>query len=317
MPKDYYKVLGVDKKASKDEIKKAYRKLAMKYHPDKNKDNKEAEEKFKEISEAYAVLSNDEKRKQYDQFGAEGFSRRFSQEDIFRGFDLGSIFKEFGLGDTIFGNDLFSNLFARGRKSRHQAYNFNMEGDPFSGQQGFQQQEESRSSQDAEAELQVTLEDIFFGNTKRISFKSPQGIDNLNVKIPIGIETGQKLRLKGKGPEDSFSGQRGNLFCKIIVAPHPRFKRKGQDLILDLEIKLSLAMLGGKVRIVTLDNQNIDLKIPPHTQNNACLRIKGKGIPSTRNKPAGNLLVKIHPKLPSQLNSEQKKLIEDLAKLGL
>ncbi|MCK4836091.1 MAG: DnaJ domain-containing protein, partial [Candidatus Aminicenantes bacterium] len=209
MSMDYYKVLEVGKNASKGEIKKAYRKLAMKYHPDKNKDNKEAEEKFKEISEAYAVLSNDEKRKQYDQFGAEGFSRRFSQEDIFRGFDLGSIFREFGLGDSFFGNDLFSNLFGGGRKAREQTFNFN-----------------SRSPQHAEAELHVSLQDIVFGSTKRISFKTPQSIENLNVKIPIGLEAGQKLRLKGKGPADPVSGQRGDLFCKIMIEPHPRFQRK-------------------------------------------------------------------------------------------
>lgn len=317
MPKDYYQVLGVDKKASKDEIKKAYRKLALKYHPDKNKDNKEAEEKFKEISEAYAVLSNDEKRKQYDQFGAEGFSKRFSQEDIFRGSDLGSIFREFGFGESGFVNDLFSNLFGGGRKSRRQAYNFNMGGDPFGQRGGFQQTGQSRPTPDAEAELHVTLEDVFHGHSKRISFKSPQGIENLNVKIPVGLETGQKIRLKGKGPADPYSGQRGDLFCKIIIDPHPRFKRRGQDLILEKEIKLSQAILGGKVRITTLDNKTIDLKIPPHTQNNACLRIKGKGMPSTRGKAAGNLLVTVRPKLPSQLTSEQKKLVEELAKLGI
>jgi curved DNA-binding protein len=192
-----------------------------------------------------------------------------------------------------------------------------MGGDPFGQQQNFQQTNRSRPVQDAEAELHVTLEDVVFGNTKRISFKSPQGIENLDVKIPIGIENGQKIRLKGKGPIDSSGNRRGDLFCKIIIDPHPRFKRSGQDLILEKDIKLTQALLGGKVRIVTLDNKNIDLKIPPHTQNNACLRVKGKGLPATRNKTAGNLLVKLRPTLPSQLSPEQKKLIEELAKQGL
>ncbi len=288
MAADYYKVLGVSRKTSKAEIKKAYRKLAMKYHPDKNKDNKEAEEKFKEISEAYAVLSNDEKRKQYDQIGAEGFSRRYSQEDIFRNSDIGSIFQEFGFGDRFFGNDLLSNLF------------------------------NSRSSpQNAEAELLVSLEDVVKGSTKRVSFKTTEGLENLNIKIPVGIEAGKKLRLKGKGPLHPVSGQRGDLFCKIIIESHPRFQRKGNDLVHETEVNISTLVLGGKIRITTLEGKTIELKVPPYTRDNACLRIKGKGIPASGKKSSGNLLVRLHPKIPTQLNPEQKKLFEKLSEQGL
>ncbi len=288
MAADYYKVLGVSRKTSKAEIKKAYRKLAMKYHPDKNKDNKEAEEKFKEISEAYAVLSNDEKRKQYDQIGAEGFSRRYSQEDIFRNSDIGSIFQEFGFGDRFFGNDLLSNLF------------------------------NSRSSpQNAEAELLVSLEDVVKGSTKRVSFKTTEGLENLNIKIPVGIEAGKKLRLKGKGPLHPVSGQRGDLFCKIMIEPHSRFQRKGNDLIHEVEVNISTLVLGGKIRITTLEGKTIELKVPPYTRDNACLRIKGKGIPASGKKSSGNLLVRLHPKIPTQLNPEQKKLFEKLSEQGL
>lgn len=300
MAADYYKVLGVSRKTSKEEIKKAYRKLAMKYHPDKNKDNKEAEEKFKEISEAYAVLSNDEKKKQYDQFGAEGFSRRYSQEDIFRGFDIGSIFQEFGLGDRFFGNDLLSNLFGRGRQSRGQTFNFN-----------------SRSPQHSEAELLVSLDDIVKGTTKRVSFKTSESIENLNIKIPVGIEAGKKLRLKGKGPLHPVSGQRGDLFCKIMIEPHTRFQRKGNDLVHEVEVNISTLVLGGKVRITTLEGKTIELKVPPYTRDNACLRIKGKGIPASGKKAAGNLLVRLHPKIPTHLSPEQKKLFEKLSEQGL
>jgi len=301
MAADYYKVLGVSRKTSKAEIKKAYRKLAMKYHPDKNKDNKEAEEKFKEISEAYAVLSNDEKRKQYDQIGAEGFSRRYSQEDIFRNSDIGSIFQEFGFGDRFFGNDLLSNLFGGGRQSRGQPFNFNSHSSP----------------QNAEAELLVSLEDVVKGSTKRVSFKTTEGLENLNIKIPVGIEAGKKLRLKEKGPLHPVSGQRGDLFCKIMIESHPRFQRKGNDLVHEVEVNISTLVLGGKIRITTLEGKTIELKVPPYTRNNACLRIEGKGIPASGKKSAGNLLVRLHPKIPTQLSPEQKKLFEKLSEQGL
>lgn len=300
MAVDYYKILGVNRKATKDEIKKAYRKLALKYHPDKNRDNKEAEEKFKEISEAYAVLSNDAKRKQYDQIGAEGFSRRYSQEDIFRGFDIGTIFQEFGLGDRFFGNDLFSNLF--GGRDQARGRNF---------------RSETPTLQHAEAELRISLEDVLNGTTKRVSFNTSEGLENLEIKIPKGIEAGKRLRLKGKGPQDPRSGQRGDLFCKIAIDPHPRFQRQGRDLILNTEVNYTTLVLGGKIRITTLTGNTIELKIPPHTNSNACFRIKGKGMPASGKKSAGNLLVRINPKIPSKLSAEQKKLFEKLAEQGL
>jgi curved DNA-binding protein len=300
MAVDYYKVLGVNRKATKDEIKKAYRKLALKYHPDKNRDNKAAEEKFKEISEAYAVLSNDEKKKQYDQFGAEGFSKRYSQEDIFRGFDIGTIFQEFGIGDRFFSNDLFSNLFG----GRGQTGNRNIHFD-------------SPSVQHAEAELRISLEDVVNGTTKRVSFKTSEGLENLDIKIPKGIEAGKKLRLKGKGPQNPMSGQRGDLYCKIIIDPHPRFQRQGSDLIFDTPVNLSTLVLGGKIRVTSLTGNTIEVKIPPLSGNNTCLRIKDKGIPASGKKPAGNLLVRLHPKIPTQLTPEQKKLFEKLEEHGL
>jgi len=316
MAEDYYKLLGVNKNASKEEIKKAFRKLAMKYHPDKNKDNKEAAEKFKKINEAYAVLSNDEKRKQYDMFGAEDFSKRFSQEDIFRGFDFNTIFKEFGIGD-IFGGDVFSDQFGRGKKSRGKnsfSYGFQ---DPFGSQGGFNRGTRYQAPQSAETELRVTLMDVVLGSKKRISLDTGSGVEALDITIPKGIEEGQKLRLKRKGPVDPMSGQRGDLYVKITIAPHPVFQRKRKDLIVEKEIKLTEMVRGGTVRVTTIDNQQIDLKIPPNSKNNSMLRIKGKGIPGTKGKADGNLLVRLQVKLPTHLNEAQKKLFEDLAKTGL
>lgn len=323
MAEDYYRVLGVSKKASKDEIKKAFRKLAMKYHPDKNKDNKQAEEKFKKINEAYAVLSNDEKRKQYDMFGAEGFSKRFSREDIFRGFDFNGTFKEFGIGD-LFGRSFFSDLFGGGRRSRGRSSSSFGFQDPFGGggpggfsQQGFTQGGGTPPPQRAETELQVRLEEVVHGAKKRVNLDTGSGVETIEISIPKGIEDGQKMRLKGKGPMDPFSGQRGDLYCKIKISPHPVFKRKGNDLIIEKEVKLTELVLGGKTRVTTIDNQQIDLKIPPNSKNNCTLRIKGKGIPGSKGKPDGNLLVRLQAQLPKSVNEAQKKLFEELAKTGV
>ncbi|MCK5057104.1 MAG: DnaJ domain-containing protein [Candidatus Aminicenantes bacterium] len=301
MAEDYYKVLGVNKNATKEELKKAFRKLAMKYHPDKNKDDKAAEEQFKKINEAYAVLSNDEKRKQYDMFGAEGFSRRFSQEDIFRGFDFKNIFSEFGIGDIFGGRggSFFSDVFGGGRKSR--------------GGRRYASQPPRRS----ETELHVGLEEVVTGARKRVSLDTGGGVETLDITIPKGIENGRKLRLKGKGPADPFSGQRGDLYCKIIIDPHPHFEIKEKDLILKKEVKLTDMVLGGKVRFTTIDGSEIELKIPANSRNNAMLRIKGKGIPGTKGKSDGNLLVRLQVKLPNQVNETQKRLFEQLAELGI
>jgi curved DNA-binding protein len=328
MADDYYKLLGVEKNASKEEIKKAFRKLAMKYHPDKNKDDKNAEEKFKKINEAYAVLSNDEKRKQYDMFGAEGFSRRFSQEDIFRGFDFGSIFKEFGFGNSTGGFGSFSDFFQFGGKQRGRSRGGRSSGDSFAqnfqdpfggfgGNSSFFRNSGPQPSHAAETELHISLADAVMGATKRISLDTGSGVETIDITIPKGIDDGQKLRLKGKGPIDLHSGQRGDLHAKILIDPHPVFKRKGMDLIIEQEVKLTDMVLGGTTRVTTIDNQQIDLKIPPNSRNNSMLRVRGKGIPGARGKSDGHLLVRLQAQLPDRLDDKQKELFEELAKTGI
>ncbi len=320
MAEDYYKILGVNRNATKDELKKAFRRLAMKYHPDKNKGDKQAEERFKTINEAYAVLSNDEKKKQYDMFGAEGFKRRFSQEDIFRGFDFKNIFREFGIGD-IFGGGLFSDLFGAGKKSRRGgpfSYGFDEpsgSGGGFS--RGNRQYTQQQPPQHGEVELHLRLEEAVLGGSKRVTLDTGSGAETVEITIPRGIEGGQKLRLKGKGPFDPFSGQRGDLYCKIFIDPHPLFKQQGRDLVMEKQVKLTEMVLGGKVRITTIDNSTIDLKIPPHTKNNAVLRVKGKGMPGSGGKADGSLLVRLQAQLPGQLDDTQRRLFEDLARTGL
>ena len=311
MAEDYYKLLGVQKNASKDEIKKAFRKLALKYHPDQNKDDKAAEEKFKKINEAYAVLSDDQKRKQYDMFGAEGFSKRYSREDIFRGFDMGSIFNEFGLGGRGRGNSFFSDLFGMGGRGGRSSGGAGF-GNPFGGANFGQQQPPK-----AEIELTVDLKDVVTGNKIPVSLNTGSGIETLEIAIPKGIGEGQKLRLKGKGNPNPMTGQRGDLYCKIKIKPHPVFTVKGKNLVMEKSVKLSEMMLGGKVRITSIDDSSFDLKIPAPAKNGAMLRIKGKGIPGTRGEADGNLLVKLNVLLPTSLDDEQKKLFEQLAETGI
>jgi len=314
MAEDYYQTLGLSKGASKAEIKKSYKKLAMKYHPDKNKGDKSSEEKFKKISEAYAVLSDDEKRVQYDQFGAEGFSNRYSQEDIFKGFDIGNMFEEFGFGDNI-----FSSFFGGGgRRPGRQASNhsFNFGNGSFQGNTRPGSSARPQKQQKTELELTLTLEEAVIGGKKTVSFSTESGVDKINLAIPPGIEQGKKLKVKGKGVVDPYTGQRGDLYCKINISPHPLFKRDGDDLIMEKEIKLTDLVLGATVNITTLDNKRIELKVPPHSKNNTMLRIKGKGVAKNKGSD-GNLLVRLSAALPEKLTPRQQELFEELSQTGL
>jgi len=316
MAEDYYKLLGVQKDASKDEIKKAFRKLALKYHPDQNKDDKKAEEMFKKINEAYAVLSDDQKRKQYDMFGAEGFSRRYSQEDIFRGFDMGSIFQEFGFGGGRGrGSSIFDTLFGGGKRQSQGRGNSSQNpfGGGFNGFGGNHHQPPPAS----ETQLNVSLEDVVLGKKQRVQLDTGAGVETIEISIPKGIDSGQKLRIKGKGAPNPMTGQRGDLFCKIIVTNHPLYERKGKDLILSQEVKLTDMVLGGKVEITTMEGSTIALKVPANSKNNAMLRLKGKGIPGTKGEADGNLLVKLQAKLPDKLDDKQEELFKQLAETGI
>ena len=305
MAEDYYQLLGVKKGASEEEIKKAYRKLAMKYHPDHTKGDKAAEEKFKKISEAYAVLSDKEKRKEYDTFGAEGFRQRFSQEDIFRGFDFGDIFREFG-----FGGDFFS---GRGRGG---GMRFNFGGGSPYGSQAGQQQARMKGS-DLVYELPLTLKEVATGTTKTISLQHQGYSQKVTVKIPKGLISGKKLRLAGKGSPSPVGGPPGDLFIQAKVLNDPSYNAEGYDLHMTRELKLSEAVLGISISVSTLDDKKLSLKIPPGTRPGTKMRMPGHGLPHMKGSKKGDLFVKIQIKLPSKLTDEQKKLIEQLAEAGL
>jgi len=304
MAEDYYQVLGVKKDANQDEIKKAYRKLAMKYHPDHSKGDKAAEEKFKKISEAYAVLSDKEKRKEYDTFGSEGFRQRFSQEDIFRGFDFGDIFREFGFG----GGESFG-----GRPGGRQ---FNFGGGSGFNFGGAHQQARVKGS-DLVYELPLTLREVASGTSKVITLQHQGGSENLTVKIPVGFITGKKLRLAGKGNPSPYGGPAGDLFIKSKLLNDPVFEAEKQDLYLNRELRLTEAILGTTVSVPTIDGKQLSLKIPAGTKHGTKMRLSGHGLPAMKGSKKGDLFVRIQVNIPKHLSAEQQKLVEDLAATGL
>ncbi|MBW2432097.1 MAG: J domain-containing protein [Deltaproteobacteria bacterium] len=305
MGEDYYQILGVKKDASKEDIKKAYRKLAMKYHPDHTKGDKTAEEKFKKISEAYAVLSDPKKRKEYDTFGAEGFQQRFSQEDIFRGFDFGDIFREFG-----FGGDFFSGR-SRGGSTR---FNFGG-GGPFGSQTGPQQAR--MKGVDLVYELPLTLKEVASGTSKTISLQHQGYSEKVTVKVPKGLISGKKLRLAGKGSPSPLGGPAGDLFIQSKLLKDPVYQTEEYDLYMNQELKLSELILGTRISVPTLDGKQLNLKIPPGTKPGTKMRMSGHGLPHMKGGKKGDLYLKIQLKLPQKLTDEQKKLIKELAATGM
>jgi len=312
---DYYQTLGVPKTAKTDEIKKAYRKLALKYHPDKNNGNKEYEAKFKEISEAYAVLSDPEKRKQYDTYGSTGFHQRYSREDIFRGFDINEILRQFGFGTSGFSSTTFRNHMGGG--SAHQNFNsFFNQNSATSGDCGGGCSQPVKG-QDLTYQLSVSLEDILEGAERQLTLRKNGKTENVSVKIPRGIEEGKKLRLKGKGVGAPMGGMPGDLYLKVQLEPHKLFERNGEDLVLSRHISYSDACLGTKIEIVALGGKKIVVNVPSGTNGDSRLRIKGQGLPSGPIGDRGDLYVKIGVKVPKRLTEEQKELIESLKEKGL
>ncbi len=332
MGKDYYKILGVSRDATQEEIKKAYRRLALKYHPDRNKGNKEAEERFKEINEAYAVLSDPEKRRQYDQFGSAEFHRRFSQEDIFRDFDFEGIFRDLGIGfdfGRIFRfrdtgrcqhftfdlSDLFSQIFGT---TPEQSWTFHKR----PSQEAFYQEAGHSSYQksgyslgDLVLELPVSLEEVAQGSEKMISIAPTGKPERIKVRIPAGIEDGQKLRIVGMGSYGP-NGRRGNLYLKIKIEKHPLFKREGKNVIIDWAIPYTQAVFGTTIEVPTLYGKKVKVRVPPGTKSGTKLRLKGLGLPGNT-KEKGDQFVRLQIDVPRQLTKKQRELLEQLAKTGL
>lgn len=315
MAADYYQILGVEKGAGPEDIKKAYRKLALKYHPDRNPNNREAEEKFKKISEAYAVLSDSEKRKQYDSFGSDQFSQRFSQEEIFRNFDFSQILRDLGFGSSGKDDPRFRSAGRQG------TYTFRG-GDPFADLFGQRRQEYYQMPQkgeDLHYNLSITLEESVFGADKKLALQRDQQVDEISVKIPAGINTGKKLRLSGKGNTGLRGGPGGDLYLNIIVQSHPVFARDGNDIYIEKSISFTQAVLGTSIDVSTLDGTIKRIKIPAGTQNNTKIRMKGYGVPAMKGSGTakGDQYVKISIAVPRKITDKQLQLIKKLADEGI
>jgi curved DNA-binding protein len=300
---NYYKILGLNKNASEEDIKKSYRKLAMKYHPDHTKGDKRAEENFKKISEAYAVLSDKKKRKQYDTFGSAGFQQRYSQEDIFRGFDFDSILSELFGGAGSFN--------ARGSGMRFSFGNRT----PFSSYQ--RQKQTQPKGSDLVYELPLTLKEVATGTNKTVSFQHKGSSEKITVKIPKGMISGKKLRIAGKGEPSLYGGPPGDLYIQAKVIDDSVYDAEGYDIYIKREIKLSDAVLGSNISVPTLSNKELSLRIPPGTKHKTKMRLTGHGLPHMHGKGQGDLYVHIHINMPKKLTKKQKKLIEQLAETGL
>jgi len=314
MSKDFYQVLGVEKNAPTADIKKAFRKKAVKLHPDTNPDDPKAEEAFKDLNEAYAVLSDPEKRKQYDMFGNEGFRQRYSTEDIFQGTDFSSIFSDLGFGSTIFGN-VFGGASAPGG----QTHPFGGFGADF----GRTQKHKSRRSAPKGKDLIIREEIGFFkavmGGEHRVQINHGGDQRTITVRIPAGIDDGQKIRVKGAGEQPNGMGRAaGNLLIQVKVSPHPTFRRDGDRLLTTILIPVSTLLLGGTIDVPMLDppDETKKIRIKPGTPADTQLRIRGAGGPK-KNGKRKDLYVIVQPDWPTELTEEQQALVEQLRELGL
>jgi curved DNA-binding protein len=309
--KDYYTILGVEKSASQDEIKKAYRKLARKHHPDINPNDPTAEDHFKEINEAYEVLSDPQKRQKYDQFGAQWreFERQGGrQEDFnwsqsqtqadgrqthpFTNIDPDSF-------DELFGgagfSDFFENLFGREQTSPRS-------------------RSHSRRGRDREYSVQISLEEAFHGTTRVLQWENGRRIE---ARIPPGVDTGSRIRLSRQGHKGSVDGEQGNLYLIVEVLPHPHFRRESDDLYVTANSDLYTAILGGEIEVAGID-RTLRLTIPPETSNGRVFRMRGMGMPRLRQPDQrGNLYVTLQVVLPKNLSEEERRLFEQLRNIRL
>ena len=319
--KDYYSTLGVAKTASEKEVKASYRKLARKWHPDVNPGDKAAETKFKEINEAYEVLGDPEKRKKYDELGAnwrmyeqagagagspfggqwnvnvgggQGGFRTMTQEEMADLFGESNPFSDFFT--TFFGGGGGVGGGARVRTGGRAA---------------------RRKGRDLEHEIELSLEEAYNGATRRLSFKHEEQTRTVDVRIPAGVDDGSRVRVSGEGEQGSGGGGAGDLYLRIHLVPHPVFERKGRDLYVKVPVPVPTGVLGGQAEVQTISGKPARLKIPPLTQNGQVFRLKGYGMPAVgKADEKGDLYARVEAHLPTRLSTEERSHWEALAKLN-
>ena len=282
MKRDYYEVLGVDRNVSQSDLKKAFKRLAIKYHPDKNPDNKEAEDKFKEAAEAYEILSDPSKRTTYDQFGHQGVNSSFGQSG-FRNVDINDIFNNIFGGDEIFG-DIFGDIFGGGMRRG------------------------PRRGRNIQMSLDLSLEDAVFG--KSIEITLPNTRKKVSVNIPAGVDTGNKIRLSGEGEPSQYGGDNGDLFIVVNVLSHEFFEREANHLYCEIPLRIDQAILGDEIQVPTL-TKKVLLKIPPETQTGKVFKLRDLGAGSLHGNSKGDLFIRVVVETPSKISGEQKKNISD------
>ena len=323
--KDYYATLGVAKTATEKEIKQAYRKLARKYHPDVNPGDKSAEARFKGINEAYEVLGDPEKRKKYDELGAnwrlyEQAQQAYGQPGAPGGtwsFDVGGpggyrtmtedeVAEMFGQ-EGVF-SDFFRTFFGGGGEARAGGSG---------GRRNRPGRARQRAGEDVEQTIQLTLDDAFHGTMRRISIKRDGHTRTVDVRIPAGVKDGSRVRIPGEGDSGAGGGPPGDLYLRVRLAPHYRFERKGQDLYVRVPVPVPTAVLGGEVSVPTISGTALRLKVPEATQNGQVFRLRGHGMPAV-GKPdqRGDLYATAEVQVPRTLTPEQRSHYEALARLG-
>jgi DnaJ-class molecular chaperone len=298
---DYYHVLGVQRGANAKEIKQAYRRLARKYHPDVNPGDRVAEQKFKDISEAYSVLGNPDSRSKYDQFGHQAFGHHSGDFDPFA-------FSR-GRGDSSTHNlrDLFGNQGGGGGFSEGFGSIFE---DIFGGASQRSRRPEA-SSRDLEQTVAIDFQDAVRGTTLQLRIPRSNGdTDRLQVKIPAGVDTGSKIRVAGKGKSGRYGGPAGDLYIITQVRPHAYFTRDGNDILCNLPVTLGEVILGAKIDVPTI-NGAISMTVPPGTQNGRTFRLRGKGVPSLKGGQPGDQYVKVQVVLPSNIDEISRELLRE------
>jgi molecular chaperone DnaJ len=326
--KDYYSILGIKQSASGQDVKKAFRKLARKYHPDINPDDKAAEAKFKQINEAYEVLSDKDKRKKYDKFGdqwpyADQFAKAGGQQQDFSGRDFSYGGGGGGFSGGFSGNvgSIFEEILRGGGGT-------------------YARRPRASRGHDLEYAVAVTLEEAFSGGMRMLNLQSEKpcptcqgsgqqqgkpcptcrgagavaSVERLEVKVPPGVKTGSRVRIAGKGGQGHGGGPRGNLYLKVTVKPHKLFERKGDDLLATVGVPLTVAVLGGEIKVPTLTGR-LALKIPAETENGKAFRLGKQGMPRLGGSGRGDLIARVSVELPQKLSAEEKELFKKLSQL--